>query len=254
MSRRAVQSVLAVLAAISVLSSVGLGVRDADAKGKRPPVIGVIADGVGEKLYGAPKLNKHALVGKALTAICDGGATAAWKLSDVGTKGELTGSFVSGSKPKHCLLLGKEDFDHAQAKENKTRPNPTEKQLADAKAAALTALTPKKGDAPAKVDVIVFHDGQSFIAIGQTKFPASEKGSCLDKGAVVVLEEKANGLWKPFFRPQPKQKNVCGYSFFTRGDVDGDGKDELALRIDKEDEVGYRVLKRSKGSYDVIAK
>jgi hypothetical protein len=47
---------------------------------------------------------------------------------------------------------------------------------------------------------------------------------------------------------------VCGYSFFTHGDVDGDGKDEIALRIDKEDEVGYRVLKRSKGSYDVIAR
>jgi hypothetical protein len=69
-----------------------------------------------------------------------------------------------------------------------------------------------------------------------------------------VLEEKDDGTWKAFFRPQPKQKNVCGYSFFTRGDVDGDGKDEIALRIDKEDEYGYRILKRSKGSYDVVAK
>lgn len=243
MFRRAVLAVLAVLAVASPV----------DAKGKRLPVIGVIADGVAEKLYGAPKLNKHALVGKTLTAICDGGATAAWKLSELGDKGELTGTFVSGSKPKHCLLLGKED-DHAQAKEHNARPTPTDKQLADAKSAAISALTPKKGDAPAKVDVIVFHDGQSFIAIGQTKLAPSEKGSCLDKGAVVVLEEKANGVWKLFFRPQPKQKNVCGYSFFTRGDVDGDGKDEIALRIDKEDEVGYRILKRTKGSYDVIAR
>ena len=105
--------------------------------------------------------------------------------------------------------------------ETKARPTPTDKQIADAKAAALIALTPKKGDAPTKVDVVVFQDGESFIAIAQTKLAASEKGSCTDKGAVVVLAEKTQGVWKPFFRPQPKQKNVCGYSFFTHGDVDG---------------------------------
>ena len=255
MSRRTAPSIL-VLAAISVFSSV---VTDADAanakaKAKRPPIIGVITDGVGEKLYGAPKLNKAFLVGKTLSAICDGGA-ATWKLSDVGDKGELTGRFVSGSKAKHCLLLSvNREIAHAAPKETRVRPTPTDKQIADAKAAALTALTPKKGDAPEKVDVVVFHDGESFIAIAQTKLAASEKGSCTDKGAVVVLVEKAQGVWKPFFRPQPKQKNVCGYSFFTHGDVDGDVKDEIALRIDKADEVGYRVLKRSKGSYDVIAR
>lgn len=250
MSRRTVRSIL-VLAAISVFSSVASG---AAPKAKRPPIIGVINDGVGEKLYGAPKLNKAFLVGKTLSALCDGGA-ATWKLADVGDKGELKGSFVSGSKAKHCLLLGvNREIAHAGAKETKARPTPTEKQLAEAKAAALVALTPKKGDAPAKIDVVVFHDGESFLAIAQTKLAASEKGSCTDKGAVVVLAEKGEGVWKPFFRPQPKQKNVCGYSFFTHGDVDGDGKDEIALRIDKEDEVGYRVLKRSKKSYDVVAK
>ena len=252
MSRRTIPAIL-VLAAITVFSSVAADADAAAAKPKRPPILGVITDGVGEKLYGAPKLNKALLVGKTLSAICDGGA-ATWKLSDVGDKGELTGRFVSGSKAKHCLLLSvNREIAHA-AKEPKARPTATDKQLADAKAAALVALTPKKGDAPEKVDVVVFHDGESFIAIAQTKLAASEKGSCTDRGAVVVLAEKAPGVWKPFFRPQPKQKNVCGYSFFTHGDVDGDGKDEIALRIDKEDEVGYRVLKRSKASYDVIAR
>lgn len=251
MSRRTIPSVL-VLAAICVFSSVG-DAAAAKAKAKRPPILAVLTDGVGEKLYGAPKLNKALLVGKTLSAICDGGA-ATWKVSDVGDKGELTGRFVSGSKTKHCLLLSVNREIARAAKEPKARPAPTDKQLADAKAAALVALTPKKGDAPAKIDVVVFHDGESFVAIAQTKLAASEKGSCTDKGAVVVLAEKAEGAWKPFFRPQPKQKNVCGYSFFTHGDVDGDGKDEIALRIDKEDEVGYRVLKRSKGSYDVIAR
>ncbi len=249
MYRRTLPSIL-VLAAISVFSSVG-DAAAAKAKAKRPPILAVLTDGVGEKLYGAPKLNKVLLVGKTLSAICDGG-TATWKVSDVGDKGELTGRFVSGSKTKHCLLLSvNREIAHAPAK---ARPTPTDKQLTDAKAAALVALTPKKGDAPTKIDVVVFHDGESFIAIAQTKLAASDKGSCTDKGAVVVLAEKAEGAWKPFFRPQPKQKNVCGYSFFTHGDVDGDGKDEIALRIDKADEVGYRVLKRSKGSYDVIAR
>jgi hypothetical protein len=245
MSRRNVPFVLAALAALA-------SDANASAKPKKAPVIGVVTDGVGEKLYGAPKLNKYALVGKTFSAICDGGA-ATWKVSSVGDKGELTGSFVSGSRAKHCLLLS-EQRDPIPGKEAKARPTPTDKQIADAKVAAFAALTPKKGDAPTKVDVVVFHDGESFIAIAQTKLAASEKGTCADRGAVVVLAEKGAGVWKPFFRPQPKQKNVCGYSFFTRGDVDGDGKDEIALRIDKEDEVGYRVLKRSKGSYDVIAR
>jgi len=217
-------------------------------------VIGVVTEGVAEKLYGAPKMpkkNKTALVGKVYTAMCDG-STTSWKLSDLGDDGALVGSFVTGWKPKHCLLL---DVPQTAVVAAKGRPTATQQQLAAAKAAAFTALTPKKGDPPAKVDVIVFHDGESFVAVGQTTFPvSSSKSNCLDKGAVVVLEEKDDGTWKPFFRPQPKQKNVCGYSFFTRGDVDGDGKDEIALRIDKEDEYGYRILKRSKGSYDVIAK
>ena len=56
---------------------------------------------------------------------------------------------MSGSKTKHCLLLGvNREIAHA-AKEMKVRPTPTDKQLADAKSAALIALTPKKGDAPA---------------------------------------------------------------------------------------------------------
>jgi len=124
MSRR-IPFVLSLLAAISVFSFV------ADAKEKAPkraPVIGVITDGVAEKLYGAPKLNREVLVGKTLSAICDGGATA-WKLSEVGAKGELKGSFVSGSKAKHCLLLSfHREGAHAD-KDTKARPTPRASSL-----------------------------------------------------------------------------------------------------------------------------
>lgn len=252
MSCRAVKCVLSVLAISSACSAV-IVARDVDAKGKRPPVIGVVTEGVAEKLYGAPKItkNKKAIVGKVFTAMCDGSLTA-WKLSDLGDDGALVGSFVTGWKPKHCLLL---DAPQTAVVPAKGRPTATQQQLAAAKAAAFAALTPKKGDAPQKVDVVVFHDGESFVAVASTVFPVTNsKSNCLDKGSVVILAEKDDGTWKPFFRPQPKQKHVCGYSFFTRGDVDGDGKDEIALRIDKEDEYGYRILKRVKGSYDVIAK
>ena len=244
------------LAGVVALSFAGSLSRSALAKGKRPPVIGVVADGVAELLYGAPKLgvrNKQALAGKVFTAVCDG-ATTPWKLAELRDERGLVGSFVSAAKPKYCLLLDTHTPEGALARPS-GRPAATEKQIAAAKAAAMTALTPKKGDAPTKLDVFVFHDGRSFVAVAQTKVLSSnEKGSCAERATVVVLEEKASGAWKPFFRPQPKQKNVCGYSFFTRGDVDGDGKDEIALRIEKADEVGYRVLKRSKDSYDVIAR
>jgi hypothetical protein len=84
--------------------------------------------------------------------------------------------------------------------------------------------------------------------------PNDSKSNCIEKSSLVILQETEEGVWKTVFRPQPKGKNVCGYSFFTRADVDADGRDEIALRIDKEDEYGYRVLKRVKNSYDVIAK
>ena len=251
MARRSFPLALAGVVALSFAASL---CRDALAKGKRTPVIGVVADGVAEQLYGAPKLgarNKQALAGMVFTAVCDG-ATTPWKLAELRDDGGLVGAFVSGAKPKHCLLVD----THTRTQESASaRPKATDKQISEAKAAAMTALTPKKGDAPTKVDVFVFHDGRSFVAVAQTKaLSSNDKSTCPEKGTVVVLEEKAGGAWKAFFRPQPKQKNVCGYSFFTHGDVDGDGKDELALRIEKADEVGYRVLKRSKDSYDVVAR
>ncbi|GAC1544746.1 MAG: hypothetical protein NVS3B10_08890 [Polyangiales bacterium] len=248
MSLRVSLAVLATVASATLLA----GEVDA-AKAKRPPVIGVVTEGVAEKLYGAPKLkkNKAALVGKTFTAVCDG-AVATWKRTDLGDAGALVGGCVGGAQGPPCLLL---DAPAGAVVAAKSRPTPSTAQVTAAKAAALAALTPKKGDAPQKVDVTVFHDGESFVAVAQASFPVTNpKSNCLEHGALVVLTEKDDGAWRSFFRPQAKGKKVCGYGFFTRGDVDGDGRDEIALRVDKEDEYGYRIMKRGKGSYDVIAK
>ena len=237
---------IAALSALAVFST-----SEVDAKGKRPPVIGVVTEGVAEKLYGAPKMKQKAAVGKVFTAICDG-AIMSWKLTDFGDDGALVGNFVGGLKGKRCLLL---DVPPNPAMAAKGRPNPTAAQTAAAKLAATTALSTKKEGAPAKVDLVVFNDGEDFVAVASTVRQVTDpKSNCLEKSSVVVLSESDDGEWKVIFRPQPKGKNVCGYAFFTRADVDADGRDEIALRIDKEDEYGYRVLKRVNNSYDVIAK
>ena len=233
-------------AAVTVFST-----DDVDAKGKRPPVIGVVTEGIAEKLYGAPKMKQKAAVGKVFTAICDG-TLMSWKLTDFGDDGALVGNFVGGLKGKRCLLL---DSPPNPVMAAKGRPNPTTAQISAAKLAATTALTTKKDGPPAKTDVVVFNDGEEFVAVASTIRQVTDpKSNCLEKGSVVVMSENDAGEWKVIFRPQPKGKNVCGYAFFTRADVDADGRDEIALRIDKEDEYGYRVLKRVKNSYDVIAK
>ena len=241
---------LGFLSALVVSASLISG--EVDAKPKRPPVIGVVTEGVAEKLYGAPKLKKgKQAIGKVFTAICEG-SLSSWKLSDLGDDGALVGTFVGGAKGKHCLLL---DAPADPAMAAKGRPTPTTAQLNAAKAAATTALTSKKGDAPAKVDLVVFHDGEDFVAVAQTSRPvANPKSNCLDYSSLVVLVENDDGVWKPFFRPAAKGKDICGYTYFTRADVDADGRDEIALRIDKGDGYGYRILKRQKNSYGVVAK
>ena len=95
----------------------------------------------------------------------------------------------------------------------------------------------------------------SFVAVAQATTPVTNpKSNCLDHTALVVMSEQDGGAWKTVFRPQGKGKDICGYSFFTRGDVDGDGRDEIALRIDRGEGYGYRVIKRKKGSYDLLGK
>lgn len=227
------------------------GFAHAAAKAKKSPVIGVVTEGVAERLgsvgKGKKKKKTSNEVGRTFTAVCDG-ALAAWKVSDLGDDGAWVGSFVSGGRPRRCMLIeGSAD----SVKPAKGRPTPSAAQQAAAKAAAVAALTPKNGEAPSKVDMTVFHDGEDFVAVAQTTHSASSKSNCLDHGVVVVLVEEDSG-WKPLFRPQGKSKDVCGYSFFTRGDVDADGRDEIALRVDKSDGYGYRVLKRVKGSYSVL--
>jgi hypothetical protein len=136
----------------------------------------------------------------------------------------------------------------------KGRPNATTAQMTAAKTAAIAALTPKKGDAPTKVELAVFNDGEGFVAVASTTRPAGEKSNCLDHSSLVILSESEDGKWKEVFRPTAKTKSTCGYQFFTRGDVDADGRDEIALRVDLTDGYGYRVLKRTKKGYDVAVK
>ena len=244
----ALAALAAAFTAITVLST-----SEVDAKGKRPPVIGVVTEGVAEKLYGAPKMKQKGAVGKVFTAICDG-TLRGWKLTDFGDDGALVGNFVGGAGAggKRCLLL---DSPPNPVMAAQGRPNPTTAQINAAKLAATTALSTKKDGAPVKADVVVFNDGEEFIAVASAVRQVTDpKSNCLERSSVVVLSENDAGEWKVLFRPQAKGKNVCGYAFFTRADVDADGRDEIALRIDKEDEYGYRVLKRVKNSYDVIAK
>lgn len=229
--------------------------READAKGaKKLPVIGVVTEGIAERLH-TPKGKKakkaaKGEVGKTFTALCDG-SVAAWKVSDLGDDGAWVGGFVNGYKPKRCLLL---DAPSEAGMAAKGRPNATTAQLTAAKAAAVVALTPKKGDAPTKVDLAVFNDGEGFVAVASTTRAAGDKSNCLDHSALVILSENEDGKWKEIFRPQAKSKGTCGYQFFTRGDVDADGRDEIALRVDMTDGYGYRVLKRTKKGYDVAVK
>lgn len=231
------------------------GSREADAKGeKQLPVIGIVTEGIAERLH-HPKGKKgkkaqKAEIGKTFTAVCDG-SVAGWKVSDLGDDGAWVGGFVNGYKPKRCLLL---DAPANPAMAAKNRPNATTAQIAAAKAAAVVALTPKKGDAPTKVELSVFNDGEAFIAVASTTRPAGEKSNCLDHSALVILSETEVGKWKEVFRPQAKTKATCGYQFFTRGDIDADGRDEIALRVDLTDGYGYRVLKHTKKGYDVVVK
>lgn len=226
----------------------------AEAKGKKAPVVAVVSEGIAEKLHGAPKVKKGkkaALVGRTFPAVCDGAVTT-WKLSDTADDGAWVGSFVGGAKPHRCLLVDGAPDSVAAAK---GRPNVDAKQIAAAKLAATVALTPKKGSAAdvGKVELQVFHDGVDFVAVAQATKAAGGKSSCLDKSSIVVMVEDA-GAWKTIFRPNAKGKDICGYTFFSRGDVDADGRDEIALRVDKTEGYGYRVLKRVKGSYSVVAK
>lgn len=223
------------------------------AKKKGPPVVGVVTEGIAERLH-APKKSKKkkaaSEVGKVFTALCDGSVTA-WKVSELGDDGAWVGGFTTGYKPKACLLL---DAPSDPAMAAKGRPKATAAQMAAAKAAAVAALTPKKGEPPTKVELSVFHDGEEFVAVASATRPASEKSNCLDHSSLVILHEKDEGKWKELFRPKPKGKDTCGYTFFTRADVDADGRDEIALRVDLADGYGYRVLKRTKKSFDVVVK
>ncbi len=227
---------------------------DAAKTAKKLPVIGVVTEGIAERLH-TPKGKKakkavKGEVGKTFTALCDG-ALASWKVSDLGDDGAWVGGFANGFKPKRCLLV---DAPSNPAMAAKGRPAASTAQLAAAKAAAVAALTPKKGDAPTKVELAVFNDGEAFVAVASTTRPAGEKSNCLDHSSLVILSENEDGKWKETFRPQAKTKATCGYQFFTRADVDADGTDEIALRVDLTDGYGYRVLKRTKKGYDVVVK
>jgi hypothetical protein len=241
---------------LAVFCAVTLFAPIADAKGskKGPPVIGMVTEGIAERLHTPKKSKKKtaskAEVGKTFTAVCDG-SVAAWKVSDLGDDGAWVGGFVNGYKPKRCMLL---DAPSDAAQAAKGRPNATTAQINAAKAAATAALTPKKGEPPTKVDVAVFHDGEGFVAVASTTRPAGEKSNCLDHSSLVVMSESEDGKWKEVFRPSAKTKSTCGYQFFTRGDIDADGRDEIALRVDLIDGYAYRVLKRAKKGYDVVVK
>lgn len=243
-----------VLAAIPLVMLVAAG--DAGAKGakKKPPVIGVVTEGIAERLHQPKgKKAKKAVkneVGKTFTALCDG-SIGAWKVSELGDDGAWVGGFVNGYKPKRCLLL---DAPSEPGMAAKGRPSAKTEQINAAKAAAVVLLTPKKGDAPLKVDLAVFHDGEQFVAVASTSRPAGDKSNCLDLTSLVILGEGEDGKWKKIFAPTAKVKGACGYQFFTRADVDADGQDEIALRVDMSDGYGYRVLKRTKKGYDVIVK
>jgi hypothetical protein len=240
-----------ILAALALVSTFALFVHDAEAKPKKgPPVVGVVTEGIAERLHTPKKKPKKAEVGKAFTALCDGSVTA-WKVSDLADDGAWVGGFSGGYRPKRCLLL---DAPSEPGMAAKGRPNASSAQQASAKAAAIAALTPKKGDPPAKIELAVFHDGEAFVAVASASRPASEKSNCLDHSTLVILEETEGGKWKEIFRPHPKTKATCGYTFFTRADVDADGRDEIALRVDLVDGYGYRVLKRAKKGYDVVVK
>ncbi len=237
-----------------VAAAVVLSPEAQAAKGKKSlPVIGVVTEGIAERLH-TPKGKKakkaKSDVGKTFTALCDG-TIASWKVTDLGDDGAWVGGFTNGYKPKRCLLL---DAPADTAGSAKGRPAATTAQMTAAKVASIAALTPKKGDAPTKVELAVFNDGDGFVAVASYARPAGEKSNCLDHSTLVVMAEGDDGKWKEVFRPSPKGKTTCGYQFFTRADVDGDGRDEIALRVDLIDGYGYRVLKRTKKGYDVVVK
>lgn len=225
------------------------------AKKPKVPVVGMVTEGVAERLRAPKKKGKKGgegkgEVGKTFTAVCEG-AVAQWKVSDLGDDGAWVGNFVGGAKPKRCMLL---DAAKDSVTAAKGRPNPTAQQTAAAKAAASAALAGKGGADPGKIEITLFHDGDEMVAVAQAQKPATGKSNCLDHTSLVILAENDAGKWAPVFKPSAKGKDVCGYGFFTRGDVDGDGRDEIALRVDKVDGYAYRVLKRTKKSYDVVVK
>ena len=252
MRSRAFYRFLSTAAAAAAVCTFACPQADAKAKSKKSPVIGVVTEGIAERLHSVKKKGKKkgTDTGKTFTALCDG-TLASWKVSDLGDDGAWVGGFVGGNKPKHCLLL---DTPADPSMAAKGRPNATTAQTTAARSAAIAALTPKSGVAPTKVEVVVFNDGEGFVAVAQSTAQNSGKGNCLDHTSLVILSESEGGAWKSVFKPTAKVKDVCGYSFFTRGDIDGDGRDEIALRVDKGEGYGYRVLKRSKGSYSVIVK
>lgn len=245
---------LLALASVCLVSLAAGG--DADAKGKKSslPVIGVVTEGIAERLHQPKgKKAKKAIkndIGKTFTAMCDG-SVGQYKVTDLGDDGAWVGGFANNYKPKRCLLVDGAADTVAAAK---GRPAAKTEQINAAKAAAIVALTPKKGEPPNKVELTVFHDGESFVAIASTTRSAGDKSACLDLTSLVILAEGEDAKWKEVFRPSAKTKGTCGYTFFTRGDVDADGRDEIALRVDLTDGYAYRVLKHGKKGYDVVVK
>ena len=245
------QFLLVACGALLLLGS-SASAKGSSAKKPKVPVVGMVTEGIAERLHAkkkAKKGDKKAEVGKTFTAMCDG-SVSTFKVSDLGDDGAWVGAFTGGAKPKRCMLL---DAAKDSVTVAKGRPSPTNTQTAAAKVAAAAALATKGADA-GKIEVTLFHDGDEMVAVAQSQKPATGKSNCLDHTSVVILVENEAGKWTQVFKPSAKGRDVCGYAFFTRGDIDGDGRDEIALRVDKVDGYAYRVLKRTKKSYDVVVK
>jgi hypothetical protein len=235
--------------AIVCIASVGL------TKGSKFPVVGVVTGGIAERLHTAHTAKKSKKktssdVGKTFSAICDG-QNASYQVTELADDGAWVGKFTGGGGARHakCMLVDSSGPNEPSA----ARPTPSAGQLSAAKIAATSALTPKHGDAPKNVEITVWNDGVEFIAVAQSSRPAGEKSSCLDRSSLVIMAERG-GAWKTVFKPTAKSKDTCGYTFFTRGDVDHDGRDEIALRVDLAEGYAYRILKAHSKTYTVAGK
>ncbi len=247
------KSLLLVACGAVLLAGGSASAKGASSKKAKVPVVGMVTEGIAERLHAkkkAKKGDKKGEVGKTFTAMCDG-SVSTFKVTDLGDDGAWVGAFTGGAKPKRCMLL---DAAKDSVTAAKGRPTPTTTQNAAAKLAAAAALAGKGGADAGKIELTLFHDGDEMIAVAQSQKPATGKSNCLDHTSVAILAENEAGKWSPVFKPSAKGRDVCGYTFFTRGDIDGDGRDEIALRVDKVDGYAYRVLKRTKKSYDVVVK